>query len=130
MSFYTIAHLIIAWMFAFFLLQDTYNSSEFHLSGLVIEGTLTLLFLALAVNHRKKRPKGEGETAVLIAYVISVIPVLLTNIATMHYTFKPMREMGMVYLIPMLYSPPIFAATFVISYAVLSLMRRRENVAR
>ena len=130
MPFYTIAHLIMAWTFAFFLLQDTYNSSESHLSGVIFEGILTLLFLALAIKHRRKRPESTGETAVLVAYVISVIPFLMINIATMHYAFKPMREMGMVYLIPFLYSPPIFAVTFILSYAVLRFIRRRVDVAQ
>ncbi len=126
---YTFAYLIMVWTAAFFLLQDLY-SSEHHYYALFIDAILMLIFIAFAIKYYKVRPKSTSASAAAIAYDLAVIPLLLVNLMSLKCLFKPMNEIGMVYLLPMIYFPPIFVVSFLLILLVKKVMRTRSTPDR
>lgn len=115
---YTFPNLIVAWTFLFFFIQDFFQSDIIHTNAIIIDLIFIAIFIFIAIRYYKKTPNSLKESAYIISYNISILPLLVINIGTLPYFFKSMGSSGLIYLIPMIYSPIIFVVSFIIVYLI------------
>ena len=115
---YTFPNLIVAWSFLFFLIQDFFLSGTIYTNATIIDATFIAVFIFIAIKYYKKTPSSLKESAYIISYNISILPLLIINISTLPYFFKSIGSSGLIYLIPMIYSPIIFVVSFIIVYLI------------
>ena len=115
---YTFPNLIVAWTFLFFLIQDFFISDTIHTNAIITDLTFIAIFIFIAIRYYKKTPNSLKESAYIISYNISILPLLVINISTLPYFFKSIGSSGLIYLIPMIYSPILFIISFIIVYLV------------
>jgi len=115
---YTFPNLIVAWAFLFFFIQDFFQSDSIHTNGIIIDLIFIAIFIFIAIRYYKKTPNSLKESAYIISYNISILPLLVINISTLPYFFKSIGSAGLIYLIPIIYSPIIFIISFVIVYLI------------
>ncbi len=115
---YTFPNLIVAWAFLFFFIQDFFQSDSIHTNGIIIDLIFIAIFIFIAIRYYKKTPNSLKESAYIISYNISILPLLVINIGTLPYFFKSIGSAGLIYLIPIIYSPIIFIISFVIVYLI------------
>ena len=115
---YTFPNLIVAWAFLFFLVQDIFLLHSVFNMAIIIDLIFIAIFLSLAIKNYKKIPKSIRESALIISYNVSVLPLLLINITTFPYFFKSIGASGLIYLLPLIYSPIIFIVSFIVVYLI------------
>ena len=124
---YTFPNLIIAWTFLFFLIQDSFLSETTLSSAIITDLTFIAIFMFIAIKYYKKTPNSLRASASVISYNISIIPLLFINISTLPYFFKSIGSSGLIYLLPMIYSPIIFIVSFFIIYFIKKYKQKSDN---
>ena len=124
---YTFPNLIVAWTFLFFLIQDFFLFHTIFNEGIIKDLIFLAIFIFIAKKYYKTTPKSIGASSFIISYNLSVIPLLIINISTFSYLFKSMGSAGIIYLVPMLYSPIIFILSFIIIYLVKSYKHKSNK---
>ena len=115
---YTFPNLIVAWTSLFFLIQDFFLLQTILSMAIIKDLIFLAIFIFIAKKYYKKTPQSIGASAFIISYTLSLVPLLIINITTFPYFFKSIGSAGIIYLVPMLYSPIIFILSFIIVYLV------------
>jgi len=105
----------------FFFVNDTS-------SGKVIDTIIFIVFILIAKNYYGKKPKTLWGKSSAIALNLAVLPLFIINIMTLPYFFsgENIGASGMIYVIPMIYSPPIYVVSVLVIYVVRKyLMKSR-----
>ena len=112
---YTSVPLVIAWTMVIFLFQ-----------GFEIQTFIILIVSLVAIKHYYNAPlnKGAYAKASAIALNVALLPLIFINIIFTPYIFtgKRIGEVGLAYVLPMIYSPIIYL--FILTIAYLYLWRK------
>jgi len=116
---YTVPNLIIAWTMLFFFVNDT-------ASGKVIDTVIFIIFILIAKKYYGKKPKTIWDRSSAIAFNLAILPLLIVNIMTFPYFIsgQSIGASGMIYLLPMIYSPPIYVISVLVIYGVSIYLNR------
>lgn len=111
---YSFPAIVLAWTMLVFILQNPRLNSLFEIALLIV-------FLWIAKKYYNKKPKDIWHKMSGVAYNIAILPLLFINIQILPHVLngEPLGDAGMVYLLPLIYSPVIYLVSLLIFYIFL-----------